>query len=154
MNAGSVLAETFAVDYAEVRLPLPETRLALLELPAPTSNDSHTGPEVELHSQLGERSYRWQGRLVRTEGVLDTRTRTLQDVLVLPRHTLQAGNLVWVADREQRLRARQVEVAAINGDAVHVRSGLQAGDQVVLTRMENPLNGMAVQSNTHSSLNH
>ena len=33
VNPGTVLAETFAVDYAEVRLPIPETKLAFLDLP-------------------------------------------------------------------------------------------------------------------------
>lgn len=65
--------------------------------------------------------------------------------MVLPRHTLQANDLVWVADQENRLRSRTVDVITSNGDAVYIRGGLQAGDKVVLTRMENPLNSTPVQ---------
>lgn len=184
VNAGTTLAETFAVDYAEVRLPIPETKLAFLDLPAAVRDGagSEAGPEVELVSNMGGREYRWHGRLTRTEGVLDTRTRVLysvvqvedpyglygterdeplrigtyvnasiagrelEDVFVLPRHTLQTGNIVWVADQENRLRSRQVEVVTVNGDDAYVSAGLLPGDRVVVTRMENPLNGMAVET--------
>ena len=184
VNAGSVLAETFAVDYAEVRLPIPETNLAFLDLPVTlrAEDDTSEGPEVELISSMGSREYRWHGHLTRTEGVLDIRTRVLYSVVqvkdpyglygterseplrigtyvnaaiagqelkgvyVLPRHTLQAGDLVWVADQENRLRARQVTIITVNGDDAFVSEGFVPGDKVVITRMENPLNGMAVQT--------
>jgi RND family efflux transporter MFP subunit len=184
VNAGSVLAETFAVDYAEVRLPIPETKLAFLDLPGTlrAEDDTSQGPEVELRSNMGSTEYSWHGNLTRTEGVLDTRTRVLysvvqvkdpyglygteraeplrigtyvnaeiagrelKNVYVLPRHTLQAGDLVWVADQENRLRAREVSIVTVNGDDAYVNAGLLPGDRVVITRMENPLNGMAVQT--------
>jgi RND family efflux transporter MFP subunit len=184
VNAGSVLAETFAVDYAEVRLPIPETKLAFLDLPVTlrAEDDTSEGPEVELISSMGSREYRWHGHLTRTEGVLDIRTRVLYSVVqvkdpyglygterseplrigtyvnaaiagqelkgvyVLPRHTLQAGDIVWVADQENRLRAREVTIVTVNGDDAFVSKGLLPGDRVVITRMENPLNGMAVQT--------
>ena len=136
VTTGSSIAETFAVDYAEVRLPIPETKISFLELPAPTSNinnatDLANAPEVDLISRIGNQDYVWTGKLTRTEGVLDTRTRVLfsvvqiedpynlyntdswnsdplrigtyvnariqgrllENVVVLPRYTLQANNL-------------------------------------------------------------
>lgn len=187
INAGSTLAETFAVDYAEVRLPIPETRLAWLDLPSATalaSPDAEGATAVTLSSDIGGRQHYWEGYLSRTEGVLDTRTRVLyavvriqdpygvhgnsqgeplrvgtfvnasiagsllENVYVLPRHTLQAGNIVWVADQENRLRSRTVEVVTVNGDEAYVSEGFEPGDRLVLTRMENPLNGMAIQTTT------
>jgi multidrug efflux pump subunit AcrA (membrane-fusion protein) len=178
-----VLAETFAVDYAEVRLPIPENKIAFLDLPPAIRTgtmDQGTGPLVELVSRLADREYRWEGHLTRTEGVLDTRTRVmfsvvqvedpyglygadrqeplrigtyvnaaiqgrlLENVYLLPRHTLQANNLVWVADQENRLRAREVTVVTTNGDDAYISDGLEPGDRVVITRLENPLPGMAV----------
>jgi RND family efflux transporter MFP subunit len=183
VNAGSTLAETFAVDYAEVRLPIPETKIAFLELPSAIGNrGQQNGPEVELLARLGDQQYTWSGHLTRTEGVLDIRTRAmysvvqvedpyglygtereqplrigtyvnaaiqgrlLENVYVLPRHTVQANNLVWVADQENRLRSRNVTVITTNGDEAYVSDGLLPGDRVVITRMENPLNGLAVQT--------
>jgi len=188
VSAGATIAEIFAVDYAEVRLPIPENKIEYLDLPSPlnetaASNDEFyaAGLDVELSSVLGGTEYRWSGRLTRTEAVLDTRTRVLfsvvqvrdpyklysneheeplrigtyvnaeiqgrllEDVMILPRYTLLANDLVWVADRENRLRTRYVDVITSSGDQVYIRSGLEAGDQVILTRMENPLNSTLVQ---------
>lgn len=193
VTTGSSIAETFAIDYAEVRLPIPETKIQFLDLPSSIrrfnsdQNEAEIQPIVNLISKIGDREYRWEGRMTRTEGVLDTRTRVLfsvvqiedpyglysnsndeplrigtyvnadiqgmllEDVIVLPRHTLQANNLVWVADPENKLRAREVQVVTINGDNVYISSGLNSGDLVVLTRMENPLNGSPVETRTQSS---
>lgn len=187
VSTGSAIAEIFAVDYAEVRLPIPENKIQYLDLPSSIQDFNgadtayNSGSEVELVSDIGNRRFHWNGHLSRTEGVLDTRTRVLfsvvqvsdpynlynsvheeplrigtyvnaeiqgqllEDVMVLPRHTLQANDLVWVADQENRLRSRTVDVITSNGDAVYIRGGLQAGDKVVLTRMENPLNSTPVQ---------
>jgi hypothetical protein len=67
--------------------------------------------------------------------------------VVLPRYTLQSNNIIWTADNEGRLRPKTVEVLTINGDDVYISAGLKDGDQVVITRLENPLNGMQVQVN-------
>lgn len=185
VTTGASIAETFAVDYAEVRLPVPETKISFLDLPSATGykNDDYA-PEVDLVSRIGDTEYHWTGKLTRTEGVLDTRTRVLfsvvqiedpynlysnemgreplrigtyvnaaiqgrllEDVVVLPRYTLQSNNIIWTADNEGRLRPKTVEVLTINGDDVYISAGLKDGDQVVITRLENPLNGMQVQVN-------
>lgn len=185
VTTGASIAETFAVDYAEVRLPVPETKISFLDLPSATGykNDDYA-PEVDLVSRIGDTEYHWTGKLTRTEGVLDTRTRVLfsvvqiedpynlysnemgreplrigtyvnaaiqgrllEDVVVLPRYTLQSNNIIWTADNEGRLRPKTVEVLTINGDNVYISAGLKDGDQVVITRLENPLNGMQVQVN-------
>jgi len=194
VSTGSAIAEIFAIDYAEVRLPIPENKIQYLDLPSSiqefSNNDDYynSGPEVELVSEIGDRIYHWTGHLSRTEGVLDTLTRVLfsvvqvsdpynlysmehdeplrigtyvnaeiqgqllEDVVVLPRHTLQANDLVWVADQENRLRARTVEVITSNGDEVYIRGGLETGDQVILTRLENPLNSTLVQTQVQPAL--
>lgn len=190
VTSGSTLAEIFAVDYAEVRLPIPENKIHFLDLPSTIpsftasepDNNHRINPEVELTSETGRLKHSWLGHLTRTEGVLDTRTRVLfsvvqiedpyglygnhereplrigtyvnanirgkllENVIVLPRHTLQANNIVWVTGQENRLHPREVEVVTINGDNVYISSGLEAGDQIVLTRMENPLNNTPVQT--------
>jgi len=185
VTTGASIAETFAVDYAEVRLPVPETKISFLDLPSATGYKSDDyAPEVDLVSRIGDTEYHWTGKLTRTEGVLDTRTRVLfsvvqiedpynlysnemgreplrigtyvnaamqgrllEDVVVLPRYTLQSNNIIWTADNEGRLRPKTVEVLTINGDDVYISAGLKDGDQVVITRLENPLNGMQVQVN-------
>lgn len=77
VTAGTPLARVYAVDYAEVRLPVPDARLAFLDLPLdPTQEpDSGTGPRVRLRGSFGGSPHTWEGRIVRTEGEIDARSR-------------------------------------------------------------------------------
>ena len=77
VSTGTQLARTFAVDFAEVRLPLTDQDIAFLNLPVKITSDNQAiqGPLVELSSVIGGDEYRWPARIVRTEGVIDQRTR-------------------------------------------------------------------------------
>ncbi|MCY4428077.1 MAG: efflux RND transporter periplasmic adaptor subunit, partial [Halieaceae bacterium] len=78
VNAGTTLAEVYATDYFEVRLPLRNTDLAFIELP----EDGLAAPvpvPVRLRSDLGGAEI-WQGRIVRTEGAIDRTARQLHVV--------------------------------------------------------------------------
>jgi RND family efflux transporter MFP subunit len=74
--AGSQLAVTFAVDIAEIRLPLPDSELPFLDL-REDHLTSGSGPEVILRAEIGGTENTWQGKIVRTEGVFDERSRVL-----------------------------------------------------------------------------
>ena len=77
VNVGAQLAETFATDYAEVRLPLPQVDLQYLDLPGP---GSETFLPVELSADIGGVRRTWHGRIVRSEGVFDAESRVLHVV--------------------------------------------------------------------------
>ena len=80
VSPGSSLARIYAVDYAEIRLPLSERQLAYIDLPELYRGDNQTsidGPEVALTWTVGNEQYDWQGKIVRPEGALDTRSRQL-----------------------------------------------------------------------------
>ncbi len=75
---GTPLATIHATDYAEVRLPVADDQLAYLDLPfAHRTGGGGAGPAVTLRARFGRSTYSWQGRIVRTEGELDDRTRML-----------------------------------------------------------------------------
>ncbi len=75
VNVGTQLVKTFAVDYAEVRLPLTNRDLEFLKLPQPGLSD--TKPlKVILSATIGTQQYQWDGWLTRSEGIIDTRSRT------------------------------------------------------------------------------
>lgn len=80
---GQVLARLWAIDYAEVRLPLPDEGLAFLDLARERSERGAGAfaPElaipVTLRAQLAGQEHTWQGTVVRTESSLDPRTRML-----------------------------------------------------------------------------
>ena len=101
VGAGTQLARTFAVDFAEVRLPLTDRDIAYLELPRPGANvqssrapTAATGASdeqglyssggmnvpVTLRASVGGRPYEWPGQIVRTDGVIDTSTRVYHAV--------------------------------------------------------------------------
>lgn len=80
VTTGNELARIYAVDYAEVRLPLTASQVSYLNLPSiyrgrdPVIED---GPKVTLTSTEGGKSHSWEGRVVRSEGAVDSRTRQL-----------------------------------------------------------------------------
>ena len=76
---GTPLATIHATDYAEIRLPVPDDELAYLDLPFAYRDAAAgaAGPEVTLSASFGRETHRWPGRIVRTEGELDSRTRML-----------------------------------------------------------------------------
>jgi len=78
VTTGTQLAVTFAVDFAEVRLPLSDQDIGNLDLPGPAESsdpNSNSGPEVSLSSTIGGKTVTWEGRIVRTEGVIDQKNR-------------------------------------------------------------------------------
>lgn len=78
LTPGAPLATIHATDYAEVRLPVPDDQLAYLDLPfAYRQTARGKGPDVTLSARFGRELHRWQGRIVRTEGELDSRSRML-----------------------------------------------------------------------------
>lgn len=75
VNAGAPVARVYAIDYAEVRLPVPDRELAFLELPGIAPSDDASRPVVRLHASFAGREHTWEGRVVRTEGEIDPRSR-------------------------------------------------------------------------------
>lgn len=78
VSNNSELADIFAIDSVEIRLPIKNKDLMLMDLPeqyrdnSPVQNQSN----VVFYSDLiGEQQ--WQGRLVRTEGAIDTGAQQL-----------------------------------------------------------------------------
>ncbi|MCH2060057.1 MAG: efflux RND transporter periplasmic adaptor subunit [Verrucomicrobiales bacterium] len=69
VNGGTPLGKIFAVDFAEVRLPISSVDMGFLELP----EDRDDPPvEVTLSDAIDESNQtRWKAEVVRTEGALD-----------------------------------------------------------------------------------
>lgn len=82
VSRGAPVARVYAVDYAEVRLPIPDDDAAFVDLPIEYRDDDEStpGPRVALSASFAGREYTWMGRIVRTEGELDPRTRMIHAV--------------------------------------------------------------------------
>jgi len=77
VSRGQTLATGYGIEFAEVRLPLPDTELAFLDLPLSYASESQSGPRVTLWANYAGKRYSWVGRIVRTEGEIDPRTRMI-----------------------------------------------------------------------------
>jgi len=179
VNTATAIADTFAVDYAEVRLPLSQQDLRFLDLPDAIAPER--APDVRLSALIGDDQQHWSAKLVRSEGVFDAQSRVLYavaqiqdpyrldtdqpgeplrigtfvtaeisgrqagDLFVLPRHALYRNNQIWIVDDESRIRPRTVEVLRADDDHVYVRSGLNDGDVVCVSPIDQPLPGTAVR---------
>jgi len=78
VNPGTRVGIAFATDFAEVRLPLTDTDLAFIDLPeagAMRTEDTVEGPPVTLSAIQKGRRAQWDARIVRTEGVVDEKSR-------------------------------------------------------------------------------
>ncbi len=82
VSRGAPVARVYAVDYAEVRLPIPDDEVAFVDLPIDYRNEfsDSAAPEVKLRARFAGREYTWTGRIVRTEGELDPSTRMIYAV--------------------------------------------------------------------------
>ena len=179
--AGAPLADIFSVEYAEVRLPIPQSKLDYLELPGLQGYEA--GSAIDLYTDVAGEIRHWTAELHRTEGVFDERSRVLytvarirdpyalkepgreplrvgtfvnaniegrelKGIVSLPRYLLRAGNFVWVVDSEQHLRNRKVSMLRTGGDLIYVTAGLDDGDLVSLTNLDNSFAGSKVKINS------
>ena len=69
----------------------------------------------------------------------------LADVIVVPRGALRDNDTVWIADSENRLRIRAVDIVRRERDEILVKAGLQAGEQIILTGLSGAAEGMLLR---------
>ncbi|MFK8029001.1 MAG: efflux RND transporter periplasmic adaptor subunit [Gammaproteobacteria bacterium] len=84
VNPNTMLAEVYATDYVEVRLPLRDKDLAFVDLPEQYRADQGAAEDpnsvpVKVFSSLVN-SDAWDGRIVRTESAIDSVARQLHCV--------------------------------------------------------------------------
>jgi RND family efflux transporter MFP subunit len=122
VSRGNTIAKLYAVDFAEVRLPLPDRELAYLDLAldyrdrrdapalplaaamtedtaavseAPIAGEDREverasapagseDPVVVLEAEFAGATYQWEGRIVRTEGEIDPKSRMVHVVARIP----------------------------------------------------------------------
>jgi len=75
VSRGSSIGTIYGTDIAEVRLPLTDHDVAYLDF-----INAATPPQVLLTAQVAGKTHSWQAELVRTEGVLDERSRVIHAV--------------------------------------------------------------------------
>jgi RND family efflux transporter MFP subunit len=143
VNPGTRLGVTFAIDYAEIRLPLTDRDLAFVELPdaaAISETGSAAGPLVELTAVQKGRMSRWQAQIVRTEGVVDEKNRVTYAVArIEDPYNMRAASVA-----ESALPMGTFVTATIQGTTVEnvvrvPRISLRGNDQLMFIDAENTL---------------
>jgi RND family efflux transporter MFP subunit len=138
ISRGAPVAKLFAVDYAEIRLPVPDEELAFLDLPLLYREDAPgTGPEVILRARFAGAEHEWRARVVRTEGELDPKSRMVNVVARLQDPYARNGE-------RPPLSVGLFVAAEILGDSIASavvlpRSALREGDQVFVIDAEGRL---------------
>ena len=182
VTPGMRLGVTFAVDVAEVRLPLSNQERAFLNLPR-AGEVGAAGPAVKLLADIDGQTEQWDGRVVRTEGVIDENTRLSYAVVAiqnpyqraeveadgpgesniplpmgtfveariegrssagliqLPRSALREGDSVYVANADDELEVRSVDVVRATTEVVYVENNIEPGDRVITTGITAPIPG-------------
>jgi membrane fusion protein, multidrug efflux system len=144
---GSKLADIYATDVAEVELPLTQRDLSFLDLPElyRPQSEPRAGatadpvwPRVTLKMSQGGHTFRWEGRIVRAAGAIDSRSRQLSVVAHIDDPYAQR------APHQPPLRAGLYVEAEIEGRVLESvfalpRSVLREGKDVLLIEAGNKL---------------
>lgn len=79
VSVGAPLGETFAIDFAEVRLPLTKRDLSMMNSFSSADRDSQL--EIILEGSIDDSIKQWPAKLVRSEGVISKQNRALYVVV-------------------------------------------------------------------------
>ncbi|WP_372628206.1 efflux RND transporter periplasmic adaptor subunit [Arsukibacterium sp.] len=79
ISRGTALGAIVGTDVAEIRLPLTDTDMAFLAMPGAMASSAVTtdNNQVTLSSNVAGEQINWSAKLVRTEGILDERSRVI-----------------------------------------------------------------------------
>ena len=174
VNRGTVLAEIYSTDAAEIRLPLNNQQLGFVDL------NGSSPPPVTLSATVAGTTQEWQATLTRTDGAIDPTNRQLfaiaevknpfpvasdqpplrigqfvqatvagkklTDVFVIPRSALREDREVLIIDELNTLQAKPVDVIWKDAEVAVINNGLNDGDVLSLTALGAVTNGTRVRA--------
>jgi len=148
VGRGNAVAKIYATDYAEIRLPIADHQLAFLDLPDPRRSDAELadeGPVVILTSIFAGRLHQWTGHVVRTEGVIDSKSRMVS-VVARVEEPYRASD---VGDRPPLAVGLFVEAEIIGREANDVivvpRYAMRADSEILIVTADSRLRTKHVQ---------
>lgn len=175
---GSPVTTVFSTDVAQVRIPLTDENLHVLEAPPGYAAPKGEGPSATLSATVAGVQRRWTGRLAVVEASVDPQTRVTyglvevrdpfspkqgaplapgvfvrvdlvgakqETLIAVPRAALKRDEFVYAVDDKNAVRIRTPDIAMTDGERIYLRSGLAAGERVVLSYIPSPRDGMTVR---------
>jgi len=135
---GTVLAEVYAVDYVEIRLPLSDDQVGFVDLPEGYRGDggkgARKGPPVTLKATVGRDTYTWEGRVVRTAGAIDTASRQLFVVAQVDDPYARRGDAPPL--KVGQFVEAEIQGRVLKGVFVLPREAVEPGGRVVIVTPE------------------
>jgi membrane fusion protein, multidrug efflux system len=146
VTPGAQLGKIFAVDYVEIRLPLPEREMTFVDLPERFRDEA--GQDIPATVLLRSTTSRgkpttWNGKLVRVESALDTATRQIMAVA-------QVTDPYGKSSHDAPLKIGQFVEADIAGDVlkgvfVIPRSAVRPGNEIIIISTTNQLRRISIE---------
>lgn len=182
VTAGQSIGGAYGTQAVEITVPLEDREvgwLATLPVQVGAGNGEAGEPlgiRADIQGDLFGRDHGWQGRVVRTEGQLDRRSRMvgvvvrveepfegvpllpgafvevamsgrqLEDVIAVPRYAVHGQDSEVWVVEDGRLRVRPVEVVRRERERVWVGDGLEDGARVVVSPIDAVTDGMRVRT--------
>ena len=167
---GSMVGKLLSTSIAEVRLPVADNQLEFLVAQG-------EGASVNLVGTFAGRETVWQAKIVRSEGVIDSKSRMsylvaeihdpyalvermketpvrfgsyvtakilgleIAQAASIPRHLVD-NNRVAILDNESKLHYTEINIVRQDGRNVIVSKGLADGDQLIVSALDYPIDGM------------
>jgi RND family efflux transporter MFP subunit len=132
VSPGTRLGTSFAVDSAEIRLPLSKDDIPFLNLPSISEASDSAFPLVTLFSQQAGVERSWQARLIRTEGVVDEASRVIYGVAKV----VDPYGILGESDQQElkigTFVSAEIQGIAANNVVVIPRYALQSDHTVLL----------------------
>ncbi|MDG1709362.1 MAG: efflux RND transporter periplasmic adaptor subunit [Emcibacteraceae bacterium] len=142
LNRGNKIGTYYSTEVLEVRLPLTNRDIAQFDLMGLQSGTREY--DVRLTGQFANKAGRWNGRVIRTEGIIDVKSRILYVVA-----ELKGEELISPVDGTP-ITIGQFVTAEIEGRAVEnivrlPRESLRQGNQVLIIDQDNKLRTRMVE---------
>jgi RND family efflux transporter MFP subunit len=112
VSPGQTLGTLYSTEAAEIVVPLEGGDLFWFDVPAFTSIDGRGAPAV-VRASIAGRELSWPGKVVRTEGRLDERTRMIHVVVLVDKPYARKPPLVFGLFVTVEIEGRKIEKAAI-----------------------------------------
>ncbi|TRX54062.1 efflux RND transporter periplasmic adaptor subunit [Thalassomonas sp. M1454] len=110
VTSGIMLAKTFAIDYAEVRLPVKQQDIAFINLPK-VNQDIQQSIPVTITAKKGEKVQSWNSFISRFEGEINQQSRVHYLIAKID----DPYNLTELYEHEEELRIGTFVNAEIQG---------------------------------------
>ena len=177
VGVGSKIGHVLGTAIAEIRLPVADNQLAFLV--KTKSTKAGVNAQVNLIGTYAGQDTLWQAKIVRSEGVIDNKSRMsylvaeindpyllksssdssaaplrfgsyvnanimgydISQATLVPRYLVVNGK-VAILDSESKLHYAAIDIVRQQGSHVVVANGLADGDQLIVSALDYPVDGM------------